>query len=71
MAVKWLEQSWETLIPALEPLGKEQEEQIRLLCEAEKERWRQCPGIQADGSLKKPMTETRNHMREVLLLREV
>ncbi len=70
MAVKWLEQSWETLIPSLEPLGKEQEEQIRLLCEAEKERWRQRPGMQAERSLKKPMTETRNHIREALLLRE-
>ncbi len=62
MATKWLEQSWETLIPSLEPLGKEQEEQIRLLCEAEKERWRQRPGMQVDSSLKKPMTETRNSM---------
>lgn len=70
MAVKWLEKSWEKLIPSLEPLGKEQEEQIRLLCEAEKERWRQRPGMQTDSSLKKPMTETRNHIREVLLLRE-
>lgn len=70
MGMKWLEQNWGVLIPALEPLGQEQEEQIRELCEAEKERWRQRPGVQADSSLKKPMTETRNHMREVLLLRE-
>lgn len=70
MAMKWLEERWGTLIGALEVLGKEQEEQIRLLCEAEKGWWRQRPGMKKVSSLKNPMTETRNHIREVLLLRE-
>lgn len=69
MARKWLEERWEALLPALEPLGKEQEEQIRVLCEAEKEWWRQRPGMK-ERSLNTPMTETRNRIREVLLLRE-
>jgi hypothetical protein len=70
MAMKWLEERWETLIPALDQLGKEQEEQMRLLCEAEKDWWRQRPGMNVVNSLRKPMTETRNHIREVLLLRD-
>jgi telomere resolvase len=70
MGMKWLEQRWDALIAALEPLGQEQEEQIRELCEAEKEWWRQRPGVKVESSLKKPLTETRNHIREVLLLRE-
>jgi hypothetical protein len=68
--MKWLEQSWEVLIPALDPLGKEQEEQIRVLCQAEIERWRQRPSMKKESSLTKPMVETRNHIREVLLVRE-
>lgn len=69
MATKWLEGRWEALISALAPLGNEQEEQIRVLCEAEKEWWRQRPGMK-ERSLTKPMIETRNYIREVLLLRE-
>lgn len=70
MAMKWLEERWETLIPAVDLLGKEQEEQMRLLCEAEKDWWRHRPGMNVVNSLRKPMTETRNHIREVLLLRD-
>jgi hypothetical protein len=65
MATKWLEQRWDVLIPALEPLGRAQEAQIRALCEAEKEWWRQRPGMK-ERSLAKSMTDTRNHIREVL-----
>jgi hypothetical protein len=70
MTLKWLEARWETLLPALEPLGREQEEQIRALCEAEKDCWRQRPGMREFRSLGKPMTETRNRIREVLFVRE-
>ena len=70
MAMKWLEERWATLLPALELLGAAQEAQIRQLCEAEKDWWRQRPGMNAVNSLRKPMTETRNRIRESLLLRE-
>src|SRR2546421_3847752 len=66
MATKWLEERWVTLIPALEPLGNADEEEIRAICEAEKEWWQKRPGIKKLGSLGKPMTDTRNHIREVL-----
>jgi len=70
MALKWLQERWERLLPALEPLGREQEEQIRQLCEAEKDWWRQRPRVKELSSLGKPMSETRNRIREVLLVRE-
>jgi hypothetical protein len=69
MAMKWLEERWAVLLPALEPLGVEQEEQIRALCEAEIESWRQRPGLSV-RSLRMPMTLTRNRIREVLLVGE-
>jgi len=70
MALKWLQERWETLLPALEPLGREQEEHMREICEAEKEWWRRRPGMKQMRSLAKPMTETRNRIREVLLVGE-
>jgi hypothetical protein len=66
----WLEERWASLIPALEPLGSAQEGEIRAICEAEKEWWRKRPGIRALLSLGKPMTDTRNHIREVLEVRD-
>jgi hypothetical protein len=51
-------------------LGSEQEEQIREICEAEKECWRHRPGMKKMRSLAKPMTETRHRIREVLLVGE-
>lgn len=51
-------------------VGREQEEQIRQLCEAEKDWWRQRPRVKELSSLGKPMSETRNRIREVLLVRE-
>jgi hypothetical protein len=70
MATKWLEERWANLIPALEPLGNDKCEEIRAICEAEKEWWRKRPGIKKQGSLGKPMTDTRNHIREVLEVRD-
>jgi hypothetical protein len=58
------------LIPALEPLLSAQEEEIQAICEAEKEWWQKRPGIKKLGSLGKPMTDTRNHIREVLEVRD-
>lgn len=68
--LKWLEERLTRLLPVLEPLGREQEEEIRVLCEAEKEAWRQRPGLQQEISLNVPMNQTRNRMRQELLLRE-
>src|SRR5947199_3724144 len=70
MARKGVEERWGPLREALEPLGNAQEEQIRQICEAEKDWWRQRPGMRSVSSLGKPMTDTRNHLREVLVVRE-
>lgn len=70
MALKWLEERLLELLPALDALGREQEEEMRVLCEAEKEAWRQRPRMQSEQSLQVPMSQTRNRIREDLLLRE-
>ncbi len=64
MASKWLEERWEVLMPVLEVLGCAQEEQIKSICEAELALWRQRPSLRQANSLRKPLTETRNRIRE-------
>ena len=66
MASKWLEERWEVLLPLLATLGQAQEEQMKCLCEAELEIWRQRPSLKQVNSLRKPLTETRNRIRETL-----
>jgi Telomere resolvase len=67
---QWLEERLATLLPALDRLGCEQEEEIRRLCEAEKEAWHQRPGLKAASSFNVPMVQTRNRIREELFLKE-
>jgi telomere resolvase len=68
MASKWLEERLERLLPVLASLGQEQEEQIKRLCEEELQAWRERPSLQGKYSLGKPITETRNRLRETLQL---
>lgn len=66
MASKWLEERWEVLLPMLASLTRAQEEQIKRICETELEVWRQRPSLRQATSLRKPLTETRNRIRETL-----
>lgn len=68
MASRWLEERWEVLLPALAPLGVRQEEQIKRLCEGELEGWRQRPSLRKANSLRTPLTQTRNRIRETLVV---
>jgi hypothetical protein len=70
MASKWLEERWEVLLPTLAPLGCAQEEQIKRICEAELDAWRQRPSLKQVNSLRKPLTETRNRIREMFPVTE-
>ena len=70
MASKWLEERWEVLLPTLAPLGQGQEEHIKRICEAELEAWRQRPSLRKANSLRKPLTQTRNRLRETLPVTE-
>lgn len=68
MASRWLEERWAVLLPALAPLGVRQEEQIKRLCEGELEGWRERPSLRKANSLRKPLTQTRNRIRETLVV---
>jgi hypothetical protein len=68
MASKWLQERWEVLLPTLAFLGCAQEEEIKHICEAELEVWRQRPSLKRAISLQKPLTETRNRIRETFAL---
>jgi telomere resolvase len=70
MASKWLEERWERLLPVLSVLGQEQEEQIKLLCGEELQAWRQRPSIREVNSLRQPLTQTRNRIRETFQITE-
>jgi Telomere resolvase len=63
--LKWLEVRLESLVPELDRLGVEQEEEVRRLCEAEKAFWRGRPGVRSKSSLRVPMTQARNRIREL------
>ena len=70
MASKWLEERWEVLMPVLGQLGCAQEEQMKSICEAELNLWRQRPSLKQANSLRKPLTDTRNHIRVSLPVTE-
>ena len=67
MAKRWLQQRWDILLPALEQLTVEQEEEIARLCAAEIAAWKARPTMKSLSSLKEPMTDTRNAIRQVKL----
>ena len=70
MGAKWLEQRWAVLLPELERRGKDQEEEIRALCEAEIAAWRVRPSFTTPSSLRTPMTDTRNQLRQLAVTPE-
>ncbi len=70
MAKVWLQDRWDLLVPALEGLTADQEEEIARICQEEIEYWRSRPQMKSASSLKKPMTDTRNALRDRLPLRE-
>jgi hypothetical protein len=63
LAKRWLRQRWKQLLPLLESLGIDQEEEIALICAQELAAWRARPEITSVHSLKEPMADTRKEMR--------
>jgi hypothetical protein len=62
----WLQQQWETLIPALEVLGVDQEAEIERLCVAAIAHWRDERKMSL-SSMRVPMTDTRNRIKQIPL----
>lgn len=67
MAKAWLQKRWETLLPALERLTADQEEEIARICAEEIETWKSRPSMKSPSSLKEPMSDTRNAIRKLPL----
>lgn len=65
MSAKWLEERWECLLPKLARYGKEEEEEIRKLCEEEVAEWRRRGGERRGKSLQAPLTQTRQRVRQL------
>ena len=66
-AKKWLAERWETLLPTIATLGKDQDGELQQLCEAELANWRARPTMKSASALRIPLTETRNKIRELPL----
>lgn len=65
----WLQDRWKVLIPALEQLGLDQEEEIERLCAEEIAYWRDERHMSL-SSMNVPMTDTRNRIKEFRLTPE-
>lgn len=70
MAKVWLQDRWDLLIPALSNLLVDQEDEIARICQEEIAYWKSRPQMKSASSLKKPMSDTRNMLRERLEIRE-
>jgi hypothetical protein len=55
------------LIPLLEELTVEQEEEVARICAEEIAAWKARPTMKSLSSLKEPMTDTRNRIKEIPL----
>lgn len=66
MPKAWLQDRWSMLLPALEEAEGVEEEIVRI-CLEEIEAWKARPTMKSPSSLKKPMTDTRNRIREIPL----
>jgi hypothetical protein len=64
MAKIWLEERLSIFIPALQPLGTAQEDEIARLCEAEIANWRGRSTMKKPGSLRPVMTATRKAIKQ-------
>src|SRR5579864_8140130 len=67
---QWLAERLAVLLPRLAILGKNQEEEIKLLCEEEIAAWRSRPTMKSLRSLNTPMIDTRNAIKEQLAVTE-
>jgi telomere resolvase len=68
VASSWLQARWQWLIPQLERYSVLQEQEIRRVCEEEIAAWRRRPeGTGTLGSLRSPMTQTRQRVRQLTL----
>lgn len=66
MTTRWLAERIDLLLGALAPLGQAQEEEIAQICAQEIAAWRARPSITKESTLRNPMTDTRNAIRERL-----
>lgn len=66
MAKQWLMDRWEMLIDVLKDLTLEQEEEIARICQEEIAYWKSRPTMKSLSSLKKPMSDTRQAIKERL-----
>ena len=66
MTTRWLAERIDLLLGALAPLGQGQEEEIARICAQEIAAWRARPSITKESTLRNPMTDTRNAIRERL-----
>jgi hypothetical protein len=70
MTTRWLAERIDLLLAQLAPLGQEQEEEIAQLCAQEIAAWRARPSITKESTLRNPMIDTRNAIRERLAVTE-
>ncbi|BCL84740.1 hypothetical protein ccbrp13_72050 [Ktedonobacteria bacterium brp13] len=66
MTTRWLAERIDALLGQLAPLGQGQEEEIARICAQEIAAWRARPSIKKESTLRNPMTDTRNAIRERL-----
>lgn len=66
MTTRWLAERIDVLLDQLAPLGQGQEEEIARICAQEIAAWRARPSITKESTLRNPMTDTRNAIRERL-----
>jgi len=64
MVPTWLAERWQTLFPALEALGTDQESEIERLCAEEKAAWR--ARLEITTNLRNLMAATRNEIKKLL-----
>ncbi len=67
---QWLAERLQVLLPRLAVLGKDQEGEIKLLCEEEIASWRSRPTMKSLRSLNTPMIDARNAIKEQLAVTE-
>jgi hypothetical protein len=61
---KWLQERWSTLIPRLERLGLNDQEEIKRICQEEMAHWKNERNISL-SSMRVPLTDTRNRIEEM------
>jgi hypothetical protein len=66
MTTRWLAERIDLLLGALAPLGQGQEEEMARICAQEIAAWRERPSITKESTLRNPMTDTRNAIRDRL-----